>query len=142
MAPSTLNDGSTGDVVIKSGPPASGGGSGGSGGGHGGGGGNRVGASGNFGGPSAKTIALRKQANRERKEKEERDKAQAAAKARQDLEMARNQTRQQLLTGLAQRQGAFKIECDRNFAVRAEQLTQSLADEVLAVRKAESPRVS
>jgi hypothetical protein len=136
MAPSTLNDGSTGDVVIKSGPPASGGGSGGSGGGHGGGGGNRVGASGNFGGPSAKTIALRKQANRERKEKEERDKAQAAAKARQDLEMARNQTRQQLLTGLAQRQGAFKIECDRNFAVRAEQLTQSLADEVLAVRKA------
>lgn len=132
MAPSTLNDGSTGDVVIKSGPPASGGGSGG---GHGGGGGNRVGASGNFGGPSAKTIALRKQANRERKEKEERDKAQAAAKARQDLEMARIQTRQQLLAGLAQRQGAFKTECDRTFAVRSEQLTQSLEHEVSAVRK-------
>lgn len=127
-----LSDGTSGDVVIRTGPPASGGGSGG---GFGGGGGNRVGASGNFGGPSAKTKALRKRANQERKEREAREKAQAAEQAQQAMEMARIQTRQQLLAGLAQRQADFKAESDRNFAVRSEQLTQSLERELSAARK-------
>lgn len=125
-----FNDGTSGDVVIRSGPPASGGGS--TGGGCGGGGGNRVGASGNFGGLSAKTIALRRKANQERAEKAARDKADAAAKAQ---EQARIQTRQQVLSGLTQRHGAFRAEADRLFAVRTGQLTSTLAQEISAAKR-------
>ncbi|MHC8286101.1 S-type pyocin domain-containing protein [Pseudomonas sp. XS1P51] len=121
-----FNDGTSGDVVIRSGPPASGGGWGG---GSGGGGGNRVGASGNFGGPSAKTIALRKAANRAREAKAAKDKADAAARAQ---ELARAQARQQLLAVLTQRHGTFRTELDGRFAVRAEQLTQSIEHEIAA----------
>lgn len=123
-----LSDRTSGEVVIRSGPPASGGGWAGVG---GIGGGNRVGASGNFGGPSARTKALRKRAKQEHKERQARERAQAAANA---LELARIQTRQQLLAGLTQRQADFKAESDRNFAVRFEQLTQSLEHEISAAR--------
>lgn len=59
MAQRIFNDGSSGDVVIRSGPPASGGGSGGGLGGAG----NRVGASGNFGGVSNRRKKARKRAD-------------------------------------------------------------------------------
>jgi hypothetical protein len=124
-----FNDGTSGDVVIRSGPPASGGGSGG---GFGGGGGNRVGASGNFGGPSARTIALRRKANRERDAKAAKDRADAAAHAQ---EQVRIQTRQQLLSGLAQRHSVFRTEVDQRFAVRAEQTMTSLEREISAMRE-------
>jgi hypothetical protein len=124
-----FNDGTSGDVVIRSGPPASGGGSGG---GFGGGGGNRVGASGNFGGPSARTISLRRKANRERDAKAAKDRADAAAHAQ---EQVRIQTRQQLLSGLAQRHSVFRTEVDQRFAVRAEQTMTSLEREISAMRE-------
>ncbi|MCP1518107.1 hypothetical protein J2Y74_002417 [Pseudomonas migulae] len=126
-----FNDGTSGDVVIRSGPPASGGGGGGGGGG-GSFGGNRVGASGNFGGPSSKTIALRKAANREREAKAAQDRADAAARVQ---EQARLQSRQQLLTALTQRHGTFRTELDRSFNARAEQLTQSLEHEITAAKR-------
>ncbi|MBD9588065.1 S-type pyocin domain-containing protein [Pseudomonas sp. PDM03] len=125
-----FNDGTSGDVVIRSGPPASGGGGGGGGGGSFGG--NRVGASGNFGGPSSKTIALRKAANREREAKAAQDRADAAARVQ---EQARLQSRQQLLTALTQRHGTFRTELDRSFNARAEQLTQSLEHEITAAKR-------
>lgn len=117
-----LNDGTSGDVVIRHGPPAAGSGSGGGSGG-GGGGGNRVGASGNFGGPSSKTRAARKRALREFREQQARAHAETVARAQ---EQARAQTRQQMLAGMAQRHGASRAEADRRFAARAEQLTSSL----------------
>lgn len=125
-----FNDGTSGDVVIRSGPPASGGGGGGGGGS--GGGGNRVGASGNFGSPSAKTIALRKAANRAREEQAAKDKADAAARAQ---EQARIQLQQQLLGKLTQRHGTLRAEFDQRFSVRAEQLTQSIEQEITAAKR-------
>ena len=125
-----FNDGTSGDVVIRSGPPASGGWGGGSGGS--GGGGNRVGASGNVGGPSAKTIALRKAANRAREAKAAQDKADAAARAQ---EQARIQSRQQLLTALTKRHSTFRTELDRSFTARAEQLAQSLEHEISGAKR-------
>lgn len=124
-----FNDGTSGDVVIRSGPPASGGGWGG---GSGGGGGNRVGASGNFGGVSSKTKALRKAANKAREEKAAKDKADAAARAQ---EQARIQSRQQLLAALTQRHSTFRTELDRSFTARAEQLTQSLEHEISGAKR-------
>ena len=123
-----FNDGTSGDVVIRSGPPASGG----WGGGSGGGGGNRVGASGNFGGVSSKTKALRKAANKAREEKAAKDKADAAARAQ---EQARIQSRQQLLGVLTQRHSTFRTELDRSFTARAEQLTQSLEHEISGAKR-------
>jgi len=123
-----LNDGTSGDVVIRSGPPASGGGWGGGG---GGGGGNRVGASGNFGGPSAKTKALRRKALLQLREKQAKENAEAVARAQ---EQARVQARQQLLAGMAQRHGVVRAELDRSFAARVGKNTQSLQQEIWAVR--------
>ncbi|MDR6609357.1 S-type pyocin domain-containing protein [Pseudomonas synxantha] len=128
MAQRTLNDGTSGDVVIRSGPPASVGGSWGGG----GFGGNRVGASGNFGGPGAKTIALRRKANQERKEKAAKEAADAAARA---LEQARVQTRQQLLAGQAQRHGIVRAEIDQGFAAKTAQLSSSLEHEISSARQ-------
>ena len=130
MAQRTFNDGTSGDVVIRSGPPASGGGGGSWGGG--GFGGNRVGASGNFGGPGAKTIALRKKAKQERKEKAAKDAADAAARAQ---EQARVQTRQQLLAGQAQRHGIVRAEIDQGFAAKTAQLSASLEHEISSARQ-------
>lgn len=127
MAQRTLHDGSTGDVVIRSGPPASGG-VGGWGGGIGGGGGNRVGASGNFGGVSRRTAALRKAAKRERAEKAARDQAEAARRARV-------QARQQALAGLVQRHNAVRVELDQAFATKIEKLTLSLEQEISAAQQ-------
>jgi hypothetical protein len=129
MARQTFNDGSSGDVVIRSGPPASGGGGGGS---SGGGGGNRVGASGNFGGPSAKTKARRREALRQHREQQAKEKADALARAQEE---ARYQTRQQLLAGLSQRHGIFRAELDKTSAVRAEHLKQSLEHEISSARR-------
>ncbi|MHC8367305.1 hypothetical protein ACYZT9_15990 [Pseudomonas sp. ZT5P21] len=122
-----FNDGTSGDVNIRSGPPASGGGWGG-----GSGGGNRVGASGSFGGVSSKTKALRKAANKAREEKAAKGKADAAALAQ---EQARIQSRQQLLAALAQRHSTFSTELDRSFTAKAEQLTQSLEHEISGARR-------
>ena len=130
MAHRTQNDGTSGDVVIRSGPPASGGGGGSWGGG--GFGGNRVGASGNFGGPSAKTIALRKKARQAQKEKAARDAADAAARAQ---EQARVQTRQQLLAEQARRHGTVRAEIDQGFAARTAQLASSLEQEISSARQ-------
>jgi hypothetical protein len=131
MAQRTLHDGSIGDVVIRSGPPAAGGG----GGSVGGFGGNRVGASGNFGGPSARTKALRRQAKLEHAARQAKEQAQAVVRAQVAQEQARLQTRQQQLEGMVQRQSAFRVEADRSFAARTEQLASSLDSEVLAVRR-------
>lgn len=135
MAQNTLNDGSSGDVVIRSGPPASGGRGGG---GFGGGGGNRVGASGNFGGVSSKTAALRKRANRERQEKAAKDRAEAEQAAAREQEQNRIKTRQQLLAGMVQRHDSVRAELDRSFADKTAQLVSSLEQEISAAKRKHS----
>ena len=124
-----FNDGTSGDVVIRSGPPASGGGIGGGGGSFGG---NRVGASGAYSGPSKNT----KQARKRVKEEYLRIQAeQALAAAEHAREQARIYARNQLLTQLTQLQNVTRAEIDRGFAARAEQLASSLENEISAAKR-------
>jgi len=133
MARQTLNDGSTGDVVIRSGPPASGGG-GGSGGG--GSGGNRVGASGAFSGPSQSTKEARRRVKQEYLQAQEQQRVQEAAAAAQAQEQVRVQARQQVLESWMQRHHNVRTGVDQNFAAKASQLASSLQDEISAARRA------
>ncbi|MGE8150348.1 S-type pyocin domain-containing protein [Pseudomonas vancouverensis] len=126
MAQRTLGDGSTGDVIIRSGPPAAGGG----GWGGGGFGGNRVGASGNFGGPSAKTVALRKRANQERQAAEARKQAEEAAYAAQAQDLARTQARQQVLESWLPRFQGVKAAIEQRYVTRTAQLESALNSEI------------
>ncbi|MFL1528702.1 hypothetical protein [Pseudomonas sp. O230] len=123
-----FNDGTSGDVVIRSGPPASGGG----GGGGGSFGGNRVGASGAISGPSKKTKQARKRAKEEHKRIQAE---QALAAAEYAREQARIYARDQLLTQLTQLQSVTRAEIDRSFAARAEQPTSSLEKEISAAKR-------
>ncbi|VVN04746.1 S-type pyocin domain-containing protein [Pseudomonas fluorescens] len=132
MAQRTSNDGSTGDVVIRPGPPAPSGGGSGSGGNFGG---NRVGASGAFSGPSQKTKEARRRVKQEYLQAEEQKRIQAQADALQAQEQARLQSRQQQLAGMAQRHDAIRVELDRSFATRAEQLAPSLEREITEARR-------
>lgn len=133
MAQNTLNDGSSGSVVIRSGPPAS---SGGSGDGFGGGGG----VSGGFGKTSKGKRKARKRAIEADRKAKEQASAQAAAQAQdaaaQAQEQARLQALHQQLAGLAQRHVAVKVEVDQRFAARTVQLAPTLEQEVLAARRA------
>lgn len=139
MAQQTHYDGTSGSVVIRSGPPAS---SGGSGGGFGGGGG----VSGGFGKTSKKKQKARRraiEADRQEKEKEraqteaksQAEAAQAQAAAAQVQEQARVQARHQQLEGLAQHHAAVRVEVDQRFAARSAQLVPTLEREVLATRR-------
>ncbi|VVO75968.1 hypothetical protein PS858_01556 [Pseudomonas fluorescens] len=123
-----FNDGTSGDVVIRSGPPASGGG----GGGGGSFGGNRVGASGAISGPSKKTKQARKRAKEEHKRIQAE---QALAAAEYAREQARIYARNQLLTQLTQRQNVTRDQIDDSFAARAKQLTSSLDQEISAAKR-------
>ncbi|SDP07986.1 S-type Pyocin [Pseudomonas arsenicoxydans] len=147
MAPQIFNDGSSGSVVIRSGPPAS---SGGSGGGAGGGG-----VSGGFGRTNKKQQKARKraiEAARQAKEKErlqadaqaqaaaaqahaQAAQAQAQAAAAQAQELSRLQALQQFLAGLAQRHDAIRAEVDRSFAAKADQLAPFLEHEIAGARR-------
>ncbi|VVP15531.1 hypothetical protein PS903_03490 [Pseudomonas fluorescens] len=133
MAQQILNDGSTGDVVIRSGPPASGGG-GGSGGG--GSGGNRVGASGAFSGPSQSTKDARRRVKQEYLQAQEQQRVQAAAAAAQAQEHVRVQARQQVLESWMQRHHNSRTAIDQSFSARAAQLASSLQHEILAAKRA------
>lgn len=133
MAQQTHYDGTSGSVVITSGPPAS---SGGSGGGFGGGGG----VSGGFGRTSKRRQKARRraiEADRQKKEKErvQAEAAQAQAAAAQAQEQARLQARHQQLEGLAQHHAAVRVEVDQRFAARSAQLAPTLEQEVLAARR-------
>lgn len=132
MAQHTFNDGSSGSVVIRSGPPSSGGGSGG---GFGGGGG----VSGGFGKTSKGKRKARKRAIEADRKAREQASAQAAAQAQaeaaQAQEQARVQARLQLLAGFAQRHAAVRVEVDQRFAARSAQLAPALEQEVLAARR-------
>ncbi|VVQ19233.1 hypothetical protein PS914_06275 [Pseudomonas fluorescens] len=134
MAQQTLNDGSTGDVVIRSGPPASGGGGGGGSGG-GGSGGNRVGASGAFSGPSQSTKEARRRVKQEYLRAQEQQRIEAAAAEAQAQEHVRVQARQQVLESWMQRHHTFRTAVDQSFAAKASQLTSSLQDEILAAKR-------
>ncbi|CAI8829083.1 S-type pyocin domain-containing protein [Pseudomonas sp. IT-P294] len=145
MAPQIFNDGSSGSVVIRSGPPAS---SGGSGGGTGGGG-----VSGGFGATNKKKQRARKraiEAARQAKEKERvqagaqaqaqaaaqaQEKTQAQADAAQAQELSRLQALQQFLAGLTQRQDTIRAEVDRHFAAKIGQLAPSLEHEISGARR-------
>lgn len=131
MAQPTLNDGTSGDVVIRSGPPASGGG----GGGGSSGGGNRVGASGVTSGPSKSTKEARKRAKEEYYRKKDEEKAQAQAAAVRAREEARLYARNQLLAQFTQRQNVIRAGIDANFAAKAGQLAPSLENEIAAARR-------
>ena len=124
-----FNDGTSGDVVIRSGPPASGGGGLGGGGSFGG---NRVGASGAISGSNKKTKKARKRANEERARIQAEQEQAAAAQAR---EQARIYARNQLLAQLTRLQNVTKAQIDERFVARAEQLTSSLDREVSAVKR-------
>ncbi|MHC8339550.1 S-type pyocin domain-containing protein [Pseudomonas sp. HLT2-19-2] len=139
MAQHTFNDGSSGSVVIRSGPPSSGGGSGG---GFGGGGG----VSGGFGKTSKGKRKARKRAIEADRKAREQASAQAAAQAQAEAaqaqaaaaqvqEQARVQARLQLLTGFAQRHAVVRAEVDQRFAARSAQLAPTLEQEVLAARR-------
>ncbi|UIN52635.1 MULTISPECIES: S-type pyocin domain-containing protein [Pseudomonas] len=139
MAQNNFNDGTSGSVVIRTGPPAS---SGGSGGGFGGGGG----VSGGFGKVSKSKQKARAKAKAEAAQKKQEEQAEATAKAQAEAaqaqaaaaqvqEQARQQALMQFLAGLAQRHDAIRAEVDRRFAERASQLSTSLEQEVLASRK-------
>jgi hypothetical protein len=130
MAKTTSQDGSTGDVVIRSGPPA-----GNSGGGGGffqiGGGG---GFSGGFGGSSKKRRKARKRAREAQRRAQEQARAQAAAAQAQ--ERARAQAAlQKFLAGLAQRHDAIRAEVDRTFATRSRKLEESIQSELSTAKK-------
>ncbi|MGV8887616.1 MAG: S-type pyocin domain-containing protein [Pseudomonas sp.] len=139
MAQHTFNDGSSGSVVIRSGPPSSGGASGG---GFGGGGG----VSGGFGKTSKGKRKARKRAIEADRKAREQASAQAAAQVQAEAaqaqaaaahaqEQARVQARHQLLAGLAQRHAAVRVEVDQRFAARAAQFAPTLEQEVLAARR-------
>jgi hypothetical protein len=139
MAQQIHNDGSSGSVVIRSGPTVSGGGSGG---GFGGGGG----VSGGFGGTSKKKQKARKRALAAHRQAQEKERAQAAANAQaeaaraqaaaaQAQEQARHQALLQFLAGLTQRHDAIRAEVDHRFAEKARQLASALEQEVLATRR-------
>jgi hypothetical protein len=132
MAQNTSSDGSSGDVVIRSGPPASGGG-GGSGGGSFGG--NRVGASGAFSGPSKKTIEARRRAKQAYLQAQEQKRIKAAAAAVQAQEYARLQTRQQALAAMQARHDSLRAQHDQSYAAKAGQLAASLEREISAMRE-------
>ncbi|AWM92033.1 hypothetical protein DJ564_14985 [Pseudomonas sp. 31-12] len=142
MAQQVHNDGTSGSVVIRSGPPASSGGSGGGGGGGG--------VSGGFGKTSKKKKKARKraiEAARQAKENERvqagiqaqalaaQAQAQAQAAAARAQEQSRVQALHQFLNGLAQRHDAIRTEVDRSFAVKASQLAPSLEHEISGVRR-------
>ncbi|WLI10059.1 MULTISPECIES: hypothetical protein [Pseudomonas] len=139
MAQQTHYDGTSGSVVIRSGPPAS---SGGSGGGFGGGGG----VSGGFGKTSKKKQKARRRAIEADRQKKEKERAQAEAKAQaeaaqaqaaaaQTQEQARVQALHQFLAGLAQRHDVIRAEVDRRFVDKAGQLAPSLEHEISATRR-------
>ena len=139
MAQQTHYDGTSGSVVIRSGPPAS---SGGSGGGFGGG----AGVSGGFGRTSKKRQKARRRAIEADRQKREKERAQAEAKAQaeaaqaqtaaaQAQEQARVQARHQQLEGLAQHHAAVRVEVDQRFTARSAQLAPTLEQEVLAARR-------
>jgi len=131
MAQQIFNDGSSGDVVIRSGPPASGGGGGSWGGGFGG---NRVGASGAFVGVSKKRSrarALARQADRQAKEQQ---RIQAAAAAAHAQEQARLLTRQQTLAAMQASHVIARAAIDQNYAARAEHLGAVTDQEIRAKR--------
>lgn len=132
MAQLTLNDGSTGDVVIRSGPPASGGGFGGGGAGSGG---NRVGASGAFSGPSRKTKEARRRVKEAFLQAEEQKRIQAQVAAAQAQAQARLQTRQQALAGMLPRHYAIRAQIDQHFSNRTSQLSSTLEQEIVAARQ-------
>ncbi|MBB3238641.1 hypothetical protein FHW68_000113 [Pseudomonas sp. Tn43] len=133
MAQNTLNDESTGEVVIKPGPSSSGsvfsvGG----------------GVSGGFGGTSSrKRKRARKRAMEAHRQAQEKARVQAQAEAAraqaaaaQAQEEARVQALHQFLAGLAQRHDAIRAEVDRRFAETAAQLKPSLEREISAARRA------
>ncbi|MGX0890037.1 hypothetical protein AB7M22_002045 [Pseudomonas sp. ADAK2 TE3594] len=133
MTQQTHYDGTSGSVVIRSGPPAS---SGGSGGGFGGGGG----VSGGFGKTSKKRQKARRRAIEADRQKKEKERAQAEAKAQTEAAQAQAAAAQaqalhQFLAGLAQRHDAIRGEVDRRFADRAGQLAPSLEQEISAARR-------
>lgn len=146
MAQNTFNDGSSGSVIIRSGPPAS---SGGAGSGFGGGGG----VSGGFGGTSKKKRKARKRALAAHRQAQANQQAEALARAQaeaaqaqavaaqaqaaaaQAQEHARHQALLQFLAGLAQRHDAIRAEADRRFAQKAEQLGSALEQEIIAARR-------
>lgn len=139
MAQQTHYDGTSGSVVIRSGPPAS---SGGSGGGFGGGGG----VSGGFGKTSKKKQKARRRAIEADRQKKEKERAQAEAKAQaeaaqaqaaaaQTQEQTRVQALHQFLAGLAQRHDVIRAEVDRRFVDKAGQLAPSLEHEISATRR-------
>jgi hypothetical protein len=133
MAQNTFNDGSSGSVVIRSGPSAS---SGGSGGGFGGGGG----VSGGFGKTSKGKQKARKRAIEADRKAREQASAQAAAQAQAAAAHAQAQAlvqaRHQQLAGLAQRHAAVRVEVDQRFAARSAKLAPTLEQEILAARRA------
>jgi hypothetical protein len=128
MAQQIHNDGSSGSVVIRSGPPAS---SGGSGGGFGGGGG----VSGGFGKTSKNKQKARRRAIEADRQKKQKEREQAEAAQAQAQEQARVQALHQFLAGLAQRHDAIRAEVDRRFADKAGQLASSLEHEISAARR-------
>ena len=161
MAQNTFNDGSSGSVVIRSGPPAS---SGGSGSGFGGGGG----VSGGFGGTSKKKQKARKRALAAHRQAQESQRAEAVARAQaeavartqaeaasaqaeaahaqaeaarahaaaaQAQEQARQQALVQFLANLSQRHNAIRAAVDSLFAERTRQLAPLLEREILASRR-------
>ncbi|MHC8327128.1 S-type pyocin domain-containing protein [Pseudomonas sp. LB1P83] len=142
MAQQIHNDGTSGSVVIRSGPPASSGGSGGGGGGGG--------VSGGFGKTSKKKKKARKRAINAARQAKENERvqagvqaqaeaaqaqAQAQAAAVQAQEQSRVQALHQFLALLAQRHDAVRAEVDRSFAAKASQLAPSLEHEISSVRR-------
>ncbi len=127
MAQNTLNDESTGEVVIRPGSSSSGsvfsvGG----------------GVSGGFGGTSSrKRKRARKRAMEAHRQAQEKARVQAQAEAAQAQaqEQARVQALHQFLAGLAQRHDAIRAEVDRRFAETAAQLAPSLEREISAARR-------
>lgn len=125
----TQNDGSTGEVVIRPGPPASSGGQGffsiGGGGGFGGG----------FGGSSSKRRRKRLRARAQaiaRAQAEQQAQTEATARAQaQALALAHRQ----YIDAHVQARDARKAELDRHFSARTQSLAQALQAEVLAARK-------
>lgn len=139
MAQNTFNDGTSGDVVIRSGPPAS---SGGSGSGFGGGGG----VSGGFGGTSKKKQKARKRALAAHRQAQANQQAEAAARAQAEAaqaqaaqaraqEQARQQALLQFLESLAQRHNVIRAAADSRFAERTRQLSPLLEQEIVASRR-------
>lgn len=132
MAQNTLNDESTGEVVIRPGPSSSGsvfsvGG----------------GVSGGFGGTSSRkrkrarkrAMEAHRQAQEKARVQAQAEAAQAQAAAAQAQEQARVQALHQFLAGLAQRHDAIRAEVDRRFAETAAQLAPSLEREISAARR-------